>query len=353
MKPFDLQSFNARIRRIWSSRADVVGGLAHWSGAGWAFEAVARPDGAIILMYHSVATTEEARFIDPPNRITPECFEQQMKFLSEHRRVMSMSDLMERLERGESPPAGTVCITLDDGYLDNLTVAAPILQKYRLPATLYLATGYVERGETQWADVLYWMFERRTRHSLSMGGVASGSLDIAIPAQRAAARRILHKHLLESTPEARGALLEEAIGHLRPGGEMPRLTLTWAEVRELRRRNPLIELAGHTRNHVDLRKHSGSLAEREISGCRDDLRRELGASPSHFSFPYERWCEESRKLVIEAGWRSAVGVGKNFRIGAHSDRFSMPRVESPRSITELAFKTSGAYPGLLATIGLA
>ena len=50
-----------------------------------------------------------------------------------------------------------MCITFDDGYRDNLTVAAPILEKYRLPATLFLATGYVERGETQWSDTLHWL----------------------------------------------------------------------------------------------------------------------------------------------------------------------------------------------------
>jgi len=345
-------SLRARLRRVWASRANVAGALAHWSGAGRAFEMLARPGGAIILMYHSVALPPHARFVDPANRIAPECFEAQMKFLSQHRWVVSLSELMDRLERGESAPSGTVCITFDDGYLDNLTVAAPILESYRLPATLYLCTGYVQRGEAQWADVLHWTLASRTRDVLTVDGTPPIRVDLAAPAQRAAARGMLHRQLLESAPERRAELLADVQGQLRPAGEMPRLTLNWQDIEELRRHHPRIELGGHTRNHVDLRTHGGSLAQREIDGCSEDLRRELGAKPEHFSFPYERWCPETRKLVIAAGWRSAVGVGSGFRIGAQSDRYAMPRVESPRSITELAFKTSGAYPGLLTIMGL-
>jgi hypothetical protein len=90
----------------------------------------------------------------------------------------------------------------------------------------------------------------------------------------------------------------------------------------------------------------------QITGCATDLRRELGSEPEHFSFPYARWCAETRDIVIASGWKSAVGMGDGFRIGLASDRYAMPRVESPRTMTELRFKTSGAYPGTLSMLGL-
>src|SRR5687767_4834174 len=138
-----------------------------------------RPAGAVILMYHSVAHDDAARFIEPSNRIAPRLFERQMAFLAARRRVVALSELVEEIASGKSPSAGTVCITFDDGYRDNLTVAAPILEKYRLPATLFLATGYVERAENQWSDTL---------HSLSRD-------------------RQLHAKLIEASHEERMALL--------------------------------------------------------------------------------------------------------------------------------------------------
>lgn len=340
------------LRKAWSWRRDVAGAAIHWSGLGRAFEMAARPAGAIILMYHSVARSEAAKFIDPHNRVAPELFERQMFFLSRHRRVLPLARVVEEIASGRSPAAGTVCITFDDGYLDNLTVAAPVLEKYRLPSTLYLPTGYIERGETQWADVLYWLFRYRTSDGLSIPSLGIERQDLASAAGRAAARALLHRRLLESSYDERAPLLREAERQLAPAPKAPRLTMKWDEVRELRRRYPLFEVGGHTRGHVDLRTHRGETARTQIMGCAEDLRRELGVEPEHFSFPYERWCAETREIVSGSGWRSAVGMGERYRIASDSDRFAMPRVESPYTMTGLRFKTSGAYPGALSMLGL-
>jgi len=338
------------LRRMWSTRRRAAGALIYWTGLGRAFEAAARPAGAIILMYHSVADGESAAFVDPPNRVAPALFEQQMAFLQAHRRVTSLSHLIEDVAAGRVPPPGTVCLTFDDGYLDNLTVAAPILERYRLPATLFLATGYVERAEPQWADVLHWQLTRRTSQRLALPGIVEE--DLRCSAGLARARRALHRLLLEATHAERAELLAEAGRQLAPQGRMPRLTLRWDEVRELRRRHPGFEIGGHTRDHLDLRSHRGEVARAQIEGCAADVRRELGESPGHFSFPYARWCPETRALVEAAGWASAVGAGERLRIDPGSDRFALPRVEAPGSMTALRFETSGANPGALAVLGI-
>jgi len=127
--------------------------------------------------------------------------------------------------------------------------------------------------------------------------------------------------------------------------------LNWDEARELQRRYPLVEIGGHTRDHIDLRRHRGQAAREQIAGCAEDLRRELGPQARHFSYPYERWCAGTRQAVIDAGWASALGAGAPLRIAPGSDRYAMPRVEAPRTMTQLAFKTSGAYPGALSLLG--
>jgi peptidoglycan/xylan/chitin deacetylase (PgdA/CDA1 family) len=284
--------------------------------------------------------------------MAPEAFERQMRFLAEHRRVVPLSKVVEDIAAGASPAAGTVCITFDDGYLDNLTVAAPILEKYRLPALLYLATGYVERAQMQWADALHWMFGGRSRDLLSLPALGLPAADLGSAAGRQAALALLHGHLLGALHDERTRVLDEVERQLAPAGRPPRLTLNWDEVRELRRRYPSFEVGGHTRDHVDLRKHGGEAARAQIAACAEDLRRELGAEPRHFSFPYERWDAGARAAVAGSGWRSGVGAGDGFRIAAGSDRYTMPRVEAPKTMTGLRFKTSGAYPGALSMLGL-
>ena len=92
-------------------------------------------------MYHSVAKPDAAPWIEPGNRVDPRTFERQMAYLAAERRVVSLSELVDTIADGRALAADTVCITFDDCYRDNLTVAAPILERYRLPATLFLATG--------------------------------------------------------------------------------------------------------------------------------------------------------------------------------------------------------------------
>jgi len=339
------------LKKTWKRRREVLAASLYWSGLGYVFQTLRRPEGAIILMYHSIAPDEVSGAIDPPNRMSPLAFEQQMAFLREHRHVVSMGDLVAQLETGKTPQAGTVCITFDDGYLDNLTTAAPILEKYQLPATLFLPTGYIARAETQWADVLHGLYSQRTGHALRLPGLGV-AVDLSQPAQWAAARRTIHLHLLQSDYAERSDVLRQVEQQLKPLGSVPRLTMNWDEVRELTRRYPWFELGGHSRDHIDLKTHGGAFAEQEIFGCAQDLQRELGRAPQHFSFPYGRWRDETRAMVQAAGWRSAVGASNDFRIGPANDRFVMARPATPNSMTELRFRTSGAYPGALAMFGL-
>ena len=344
---------NGALKNLWLARHDLVGAALYWSGIGWVFERVRRPSGAIVLMYHSVAPKDDASYIDPPNHMTPELFERQMVYLKRNRNVVSYSSLVESILAGKDPPAGTVCISFDDGYRDNLTVAAPILQRLGLPATLFIATGYVEREQMQWADVLHCHFRFRTAHSLALPELGGGAADLSDARARRTARAELHGRLLTATIAQREDLLAHVQRQLQPdGGRPPRISLNWDDVRDLCRRFPAFELGGHTRDHIDLSIHAGDLASAEISGCTQDLARETGITPRDFAFPYERWCAATRDLIRDAGWRSAAGAGKGVRVDSDSDVFVIPRINAPSSMTALRFKTSGAYPGALNAFGI-
>jgi len=302
--------------------------------------------GATILMYHSVAEGEAAAWVDPRDHLPPARFEAQMRFLARNRHVVNLTELVDALEAGRDLPARSVAITFDDGYLDNLTVAAPILERYGLPATLFLATGHLPRGESQWVDRLYGFFRARTADRLTLPGDGSRILELKDPRRERDAYDAACLRLLEAAPADRETWLRELEAQLKPGATPPRLNLTWDDVRELKRRHPRIELGGHTRGHTDLRSHGGETAAREIRGCADDLERETGARPRHFSYPYGRWTPEARTAVIESGYRSAVGEGSEFVIRAGADRFAMARIDPRLSMSRFRFATSGAYPGL-------
>ena len=339
------------LKRCWSTRRAVAESVLHWSGLGRVYEKVARPKGAIILMYHSVARDDVGPFVDPPNHLPARVFERQMLFLKRHRNVVPLSYLVDCLEAGEEPEAGTVCITFDDGYLDTLTVAAPILASCYLPSTLFLATGYIDTVEPQWADRMYVAFTHRQAHRLVLPELGIDA-DMQRHEQRIQAKQRLHAYLLGALHGDRGATLAEIERQLAPDcGAAPRLGMDWDDVRRLRDDYPLMEIGGHSRGHTDLPRHEGEVAKREVDGCGDDLRRELGVDAKLFAYPYGRWSAVVGSLVSCGGWRSALGASDAVRVGPNSNLFNLARIAAPVSMSRLSFQTSGAYPGSLILLG--
>ena len=90
-----------------------------------------------ILMYHAIgsAVPEDAQ---GRYNISPHSFERQMARLAN-----------SGLPVVSTPGApGGVAITFDDGYRDNLTHALPVLARYGLPCTIFVAAGFVRSGNS-------------------------------------------------------------------------------------------------------------------------------------------------------------------------------------------------------------
>ena len=302
-----------------------------------------RPLGtAAILCYHSVAQPSEAAWIEPENHLAPEQFERQLAFLARHRRVLALDEVVSAVEQGVALPAGAVVITFDDAYRDTLTVAAPLLARYGLPATLFLVTGWIDRQEAPEADQVHAALMHRTRDELVWGGER---FNLCRAVARRAAFESVMKPLVTADRRGRARMLQEVRAQLAPAGAAPRLLLTWDEIRRLRTEFPGITLGVHTGNHLDLTAHPRPAVLAECQVCVCDFARELGDRPQFFAYPYNRCNETARAVVHSVGLRAAV-TGRQRPAGHLADRFALPRFDVVRSWGRFRFITSGAYPAL-------
>ena len=127
---------------------------------------------APILMYHSINPKSDKvlrRLI-----VSPRSFERQMRFFKEHRyNVMPLVSLAALIRDKKPIPPKTVAITFDDGYRDFYTYAFPVLEKYRLPATMFIIVDEVGRSE---GDRLSWQEIIRMQESglVTFGSHAMG-----------------------------------------------------------------------------------------------------------------------------------------------------------------------------------
>ena len=124
-------------------RAGLTGALSATSGY------LRRAAAFSVFTYHRVNDHGDPFFEALPTEV----FERQMQLIARHYVVLPVEELVARLRAG-TVPRNAVAITFDDGYRDVLTHAAPILARYHLPATVFLATGFIGSGEIPWYDRL-------------------------------------------------------------------------------------------------------------------------------------------------------------------------------------------------------
>lgn len=319
--------------------------LTYYSGLSSLYAATKKTRTAAILMYHSIPAPQEKPWIDPCNCLSAQQFEEQIQFLAAQRNVVSLDRLLKMRQQGSSIAKGTVAITFDDGYLNNLTVAAPILAKYQLPATIYLATAFVSAGENQWIDTLYSTFRARSQHTLDLSDFSPSlqQWDLNQPQEQTAAYGAIAQVLIEATVSQRTAILTAIDQQLAPTAYPPRLTMTWEDARQLQREYPNITLGVHTANHIDLETHS-EFAEQEIVASITAMERELGERPKHLAFPYNRFNKQSKAQAARY-LRSAVADSPNDGVvRTHTSNYELPRLCAPRSLTMLKSWTNGGFP---------
>lgn len=112
------------------------------------------PPGGLVLLYHRVAELAH----DPQRlAVSPTHFADHLDVVRRHGTPVPLIDLVDRAQR-ETVPAGTVAITFDDGYADNLSAGVPLLAAADVPATVMVSTAPLSHGREFWWDELERLF---------------------------------------------------------------------------------------------------------------------------------------------------------------------------------------------------
>ncbi len=302
--------------------------------------------GAVVLCYHSVASRRDSRWIDPGKRVPVSVFRKQMRFLAKHRNVVSLERIVGAMTSGESLPAGTVAITFDDGYRDNLTEAFPILHGLGLPATVFLPTRHIDDAEPAWINRLYAAVMYRTTDELDIDLPFRFRASFASAPERLEAYRALSDLLFGLDYHTRLEGLRSIADRL--GAPLPshRIGMNWADVRESRVRYPKIQFGSHTVTHLDMNEACVATLRQELAQSKQEIEEHLREPVEHFAYPYSRVGADNESLVAAAGYRAAFAGAEGVRVGPDSPLYRVPRIDAPASLGRLALITSGAFPEL-------
>lgn len=108
-----------------------------------------------ILLYHGVTSAESVGIENYSKKhIDKDSFVSQMKFIKKKCNVVSMDEIIEIFENNKEISPNTVAVTFDDGFKNNYTDAAPVLEEFNIPSTFYITSGIINTDIMFWVDKL-------------------------------------------------------------------------------------------------------------------------------------------------------------------------------------------------------
>ena len=268
-----------------------------------------RLSGLSILLYHRVLDQ-----VDPLREGDPDVahFEREMLLVSEHFRVLPLSEAVSRLRTG-TLPARAACVTFDDGYADNLQRALPVLERLGLHATFFVASGYLDGG-IMWNDVLTEVVAQAQGREMTLPqGIAeelglASNYSIATEGDRRHTLSALIQALKYQPCEWRRDTAFEIADHL--GAKLPTDLMMSSEQLMTLAGSSSADIGGHTVNHPILAVEPDAVAMREISQGREALSECLNTRVSLFAYPNGKpdsdYCRRHVDMVRQAGFEAAV-----------------------------------------------
>lgn len=240
--------------------------------------------------------------------LSEENFRQQIEILASCFRVASLEQVVDEIKHECLLPE-TICITFDDGYLDNYIYAYPILKQYNVPATIFLTSDVIGTTKILWHDRALLALKNTQNRRFHHEDFSKQEFDLTDElSKQHVAIRIL-EWLKRFSPVERDnkikTLLDLCGVKESIGG--PRLMLDWQEVQEMHRNG--ITFGAHTKSHPILTLLPQEEKEGEIIGSKRAIEDKLGVAVTTFAYPNGKitdFDEETKRCLRLAGFRCAV-----------------------------------------------
>jgi len=299
-------------------------------------------------MYHRVLPRPDPLLPSLPDAQT---FDMHMAQLASSFRPVSLPKAVEGLELGTLAPR-SVCVTFDDGYADNHDVALPILRLHGVPATIFVAPGFLD-GSYMWNDGVIETV-RRAGDTLELDDLRLGRYRTQTwRDKQQAVAAILGQ--LKYRPVSERAEKVEALQSVT-GTRPPRaLMMSQSQVKALRDAGHTI--GAHTMTHPILTQAPDAVVGRELADSKSYLESLLDEPVDLFAYPNGNpdrdYALRHVAAVRAAGFKAAVNVSWGYA-DSGTDPFQLPRIwpwdRTPGRFTLRLWRTYLSGPGEVASV---
>lgn len=307
----------------------------------------------VILTFHRVCPPDEPRFaLNRLLEITPQFFETVLGLLRKAGYDIIPIDALRARLAAPDPSRPFAILTFDDGYVDTLHIAAPILARHQAPFTVYVAPGFADRQAMLWWQVLEDVFRQNGAITLFLPdgsfSCPPGPLALREKGFRALYWRL--RKLDEAGLRAAIMALAREAG-IDPFARTARDCLDWAGLETLAAL-PGVTIGAHSLTHPRLAKLDADACRAEIGESKTGLETRLARKIAHFAYPIgDRASAGPREFAYaaQAGFETGVTTRPGFLFAGHAGfAQALPRL----SVNGL-FQSEAAFSALLSGLPFA
>jgi peptidoglycan/xylan/chitin deacetylase (PgdA/CDA1 family) len=286
-----------------------------------------------ILCFHRIAHGDKGWLNRYP---TTDGFRWRIEALARTMRVIGLEEGLDALYAG-TLKGSAAAITFDDGYLDNLEYAVPVLSSIGVPATFFVSSGFIGSNGLS-GERLRQAFYESSETKLLLPEISQQPFDLTGLNNRMNVCSVVNKHLKYLCFSQRDLLTNRVVQALKSKDDgSPML-----KVADLKKLNQLgMAVGSHSHNHViatTAKSNQDWLADLNLS--RQSILEATGKSPSLFAFPNGKFGDDylpsSKAIVEQAGFKYALTTDIGIALASQS-RFSVPRF-TPWQNTAMGFK---------------
>lgn len=309
-----------------------------------------------ILMLHGVAAEHaDADWHPLWPRLTPQRLDTVLGQLAEHYEFMSIDAAVDVISGRKPPPRNGLVLTFDDGYRNNVTEALPVLEKHGVPAAFYIATGFVETGESYWIDRLDFALQHAPEEARLIEALGKTydlrNLDRSALAEGYKRMRLGVKNSVPDDEQMLAEFDRISTALERAAGTSIKDVIdvdpyvavaTWEQLSGCAASG--VEIGSHTVNHCRLTGIRHDEVARQLAESKSQLEQRIDGPCRHFCYPNGDHDESVATLVDEAGYSSAVTTDNGLN-SVGDDLMTLRRYPMPTS--------SDTFSNLLAVSGFA
>jgi peptidoglycan/xylan/chitin deacetylase (PgdA/CDA1 family) len=306
-----------RLARVSFDRAAAATGLLALA------ESRMRGELTVITFHRVLPDALFKDYLFPSLAVCESMFRGQMQSLARRCRVVTLEEGMAAMHEGSTGPKPMVAVTFDDGYADNVRVAAPIMNALGLRATFFVVAGLIGTDAELWYDVAARRWQHATPERLVRACAAAGVDSAWMTAKPAIGEWMAFLKRLEPVQRANVVAELSDPGPSDARRHLDRL-MTVDELRELRDAGHVI--GSHSMSHPLLPQLDADALEAELVESRKLLERWLRTPVRGFSYPNGDQDDRVRAAVAHAQctYACTTRTGRNDR---HADPLRLSRID--------------------------